>query len=197
MEATESMQVLARAGRADDALNVVRRAADRASRSYDQIISDESRTEDYKATELEAVHASIRDDVARSLEKMARGARESEQRTAAKVFGTTGLSGDPASLAISRRDAADRAASAETSSDLRNLLDRANRIGDEVLARAVAERAFEQQDVDVLNAFLETRPHLDGDLQRLWDAQRQADNLSQSFGFTMELAALRPPARVR
>ncbi len=73
------------------------------------------------------------------------GADTSEQRTKAErsAFGTNGLPGDPATVAVSYRDAMDRAATLTSSADATALLARADRAGDEPLARAVAGHAHD------------------------------------------------------
>lgn len=192
MEALESMRILAQAGRGDEARRVVQKHADTASRGYAAISTDVSRSDEFKREEIARIHDDAKTSVASELERLARSAKEKSATDAASLFGTAGLSGDPASLAISRRDAGDRVAGAKDRSELQSILDRANRSGDEVLARAVAEKAYDNQDVDTLNRFLDTRPHLNDAAQRLWDS---IDNsgLTQSMQWAFELAALQPP----
>jgi hypothetical protein len=90
------------------------------------------------------------------------------------VFGVGGIPGDAGSLAISSRDAADRVASA-SAEELRDLLDRATRSRDEVLARAVVQRAIEEGDPKVVNDFTARRPELLDPTERLWDRARRGD----------------------
>ncbi|MDX2560502.1 hypothetical protein PV371_12700 [Streptomyces sp. TX20-6-3] len=62
------------------------------------------------------------------------------QKLERKLFGTTGFNPDP-QLIIAKRDADDRAAKYETPADARRALQRAERDGDTILAKAIASRA--------------------------------------------------------
>lgn len=84
-----------------------------------------------------------------------------------RLFGAP-LLGDQASMMISRRDAMDRAGRLTGTDDALPLLRRALASGDEVLARAVVQWAYEQRNADVVNAYSDARPHLDSDLGELW-----------------------------
>ena len=196
MDASEAMSVLERAGRGAEAREVVDQLATSAHAAYEQINSDDTRTADYKRDELARHYAGVREEAARALRRLAESTQAAERRDAGRVFGTDGLAGDAASLMISRRDAADRVAAATNSSELRELLTRATRSGDEVLARAVAEKAVEFSDVETMNKFLANRAHLDDAAQRLWDAARHHESLSHGLGNTMALYALRPPGAI-
>lgn len=74
-----------------------------------------------------------------------------------------------ASLSISYRDARDRAAQVESDKAALDLLRRAERGGDEMLARAVAEVALDNLWADTLNAFAAARPGAEPKLQTLVD----------------------------
>ena len=193
MEAKGSMDLLDRAGRGNEARELIDKAATSAHQVYREIQADDTRTEDFKRDALRQSYEQVRANAEAQLAKLAREVRDQERGDAGRVFGVVGLSGDPASLAISRRDAADRVAGAQTRTDLRALLDRANRSSDEVLARAVAERATETGDVEILNAFLADRSHLEDAAQRLLDAAHYGESLSGGMRNVMALAALRPP----
>jgi len=65
-------------------------------------------------------------------------------RAERSAFGTADLPGDAATLAISLRDAQDRSATLTSPTDAAALLARAERSGDELLARAVAGHAHDQ-----------------------------------------------------
>ncbi|MDI2127950.1 hypothetical protein [Yinghuangia seranimata] len=73
-----------------------------------------------------------------------------------KIFGNTGTT-DPAA-AISRRDAADRAAGLTDPRAAAQLLARAERSRDEHLAQAVAAHAAENGWGDILTSYTATRP---------------------------------------
>jgi hypothetical protein len=88
-----------------------------------------------------------------------------------RFFGTRKETvGDPASQAISARDAADRAAQLQTPAEAMDLLQRAESNGDDILAAAVVRHALASsssgiRQVDdrwdeVGRAYLDARPHL-------------------------------------
>ncbi|HEY5454142.1 MAG TPA: hypothetical protein VIJ96_01605 [Acidothermaceae bacterium] len=94
-----------------------------------------------------------------------------------KVFGIDDLAGgDPvkrAATSMSYRDALDRAQTCETPEDALALLARANTVGDELLARAVAQVAWSNGAIgawaDVLDTFASTRPVAERALGELYD----------------------------
>jgi hypothetical protein len=86
----------------------------------------------------------------------------------ARLFGSGDLVGDAASMTISRRDAGDRVARITKTGEALDLLHRALSSGDEVLARAVAQWAYQNRNVDVANAYLEARPQHDAAFNELW-----------------------------
>lgn len=94
---------------------------------------------------------------------------EREQYLERRLFGLSGLDG--ASQAISTRDAQDRASRLSRPSDATELLARAERNGDDALARAVAQHAAQQARAaataglsaawdGVLGQFIDARPSL-------------------------------------
>lgn len=103
------------------------------------------------------------DDMA-ALQAQASGASEARSaQLTRQVFGTAGVPGDPASLAMSARDASERVAQIDVTDwySAQQLLDRAEATGDEVLARAVAAAAYANPLggwSTVLDAFLARRP---------------------------------------
>lgn len=96
-----------------------------------------------------------------------------------EAFGVQGISGDPASVSISFRDAQDRADSLTDPNDAARLLARAEQSGDEPLARAIAARAFEMYDssfgggstawASVVDDFTAARPRAATAVQTLVD----------------------------
>jgi len=74
----------------------------------------------------------------------------------------------------SYRQALDRAAQATTEAERAALLERAELVGDEPLARAVAFVAFAHAEQAVVNLWLDTRPSLDGAANELWQASHGA-----------------------
>lgn len=197
MDSCEAMNVLARAGRRAEAQEIVEREAEAAQAEYRSIEADETRTAEFKRHEIQRAYEARRTRLDEKLANLAKSAAKAEQQDAIRLFGTADLPGDTASLTISRRDAADRVASVQNRQELQELLSRANRSGDEVLARAVAEKALELRDVDTLNAFLADRPQLDAAAQRLWDAARRGTSAQARLQHTMLLSGLRPPETAR
>lgn len=189
MESSEAMAVLTRAGQGEEAREIVNRASASAQARYREIEDDDTRTPEYQHDEVQRVYERTRSDVNEKLNKLAETAAQAENRDAVRIFGTADLSGDAATLAISRRDASDRVSAIQSRDELRDLLARANRSGDEVLARAVAEKALDNQDMDTLNAFLADRPRLNDAAQRLWDSVTAQ---AQPFENVLLLSALRP-----
>lgn len=124
-----------------------------------------------------------------------------------RLFGAAGDSADP-STAISRRDASDRAGALDSPDDALELLGRAERGGDTILARAVAETAWQRHWQDVLDAYTDERPAAAAALAELAAAtgrgeargRRLADTMARSMSFSVpvprELAQLvnRPAA---
>jgi hypothetical protein len=105
-----------------------------------------------------------------------RGSREQERaRLTRELFSVAGLLGNIATaetragVAVSLRDAQDRAARLAGEEEALDLLARAERSGDEVLARAVVERSLEQLWLAPLNAYAEAHPGTEPKLQRLVD----------------------------
>ncbi|WP_137292016.1 hypothetical protein [Nocardioides dongxiaopingii] len=186
---SDNLKKLAAAGKGDKARTLLREEAGRSHSRYEAIRRDESLSDQGKQKELAAAYLGMRVRVDREVAQMAARVVTADRDDASNVLGTNGIPGDAASLTISRRDAADRVAAVGTRDELGELLRRATRSGDEVLARAVAERALEDLDDRTMNQFLEDRPNLDAAAQRLWNARR-AD--SGVFGDAVLTADLYP-----
>ena len=106
------------------------------------------------------------------------------------AFGIDDISGDATSriaAAVSYRDAQDRVANLKTPSEALQLLQRAEGTGDELLARAVAQRAYDQRLSDpswgeALDQYLSTRPTAAQAVSDLLAADR-SPNARQLFAF--------------
>lgn len=140
-----------------------------------QIRRDASRTERWKKIELAKVAREMRAERQRLMAERDRESRGAQVRLENTLFGS-GSKADDASAVISRRDAGDRAAQLDDEEAARRLLARAERTGDEPLARAIAERAFERRWVNVTNEFLERRPELDAPMNELWSQRHPSMN---------------------
>jgi hypothetical protein len=187
--AGDAMKKLNAAGKRREAREVVQREADRASGAYRFIRQDASLSEEGKRQQLAVEALRTRRKVEQELTSMARLVLSSDREDVAKVLGTAGVQGDPASLIISRRDASDRVANVTDRAELQELLRQATRSGDELLARAVAAKALDNLDDSTMNLFLEDRPHLDAAANRLWNAQRAE---TDTLGDVAVLADLSP-----
>ncbi|OLT12212.1 hypothetical protein BJF79_22780 [Actinomadura sp. CNU-125] len=122
---------------------------------------------------------------------------------------------DHPSDAISRRDAADRAAMVNDPKEALEMLARAQHHGDEHLARAIGQRAYEQHKTlparlgnkewePVLKAFVVDRPDADealGELQSLADFSDRADRLRMAMRHAVpapsEIADLNPSEQTK
>ncbi len=192
MDRQKALQILAAAGKSKEALEVINEAASAAVRRYDSIRSDEGRTDDFTRRALARAYLAADDTVTARLVALAEPFERAARSDQSKLFGFNDLPGDSASLAISARDASDRVSRLERPQDRLDLLERADRSGDEVLARAIAQVAIEHKDVGLLNRFLESRPQLEDVAQRLLNAPSLDSRGRESFAFTMALSTLRP-----
>jgi hypothetical protein len=185
----DSLKALLRAGKGSDVKEMLGRHADSAAAVYRGIRDDGTLNDPTRRQRILKAYVDRRKLVDRDIADMASKVIRTDRDDASRVFGVAGISGDPASLAISRRDAGDRVAAITSEADLRDLLQRATRTGDEVLARAVAERAMELENAEILHAFIGDRPHLDQPVERLWNAMRAEQD---TLGMGMQLANIQP-----
>jgi len=190
METLDAITAIVRAGKGQEARELIERAGRAAKASYDRIKSDTDYTPDARRRRMEEVYQGRRQALDQELTSLASRVGYDDRADVARAFGIAGLAGDPASLAISMRDAQDRAAKEESSDGLVDLVRRATRNGDEVLARAAAQRAMELRYDKPLHEFVETRPALDSIVEDIWNAQRRGVNRLQ---WTVRLSALKPP----
>ena len=96
---------------------------------------------------------------------------------------------DRATMAMSFRDAQQRAAQTTTSSEAQTLLDLANQSGDELLARAVGNHAMASMDMgDVTESYLTNHPTQAEALDELQQLQQPA-----SAATMFEFVAPKPP----
>lgn len=192
MDTREAITTLTAAGRRKEVEVLLRETSKRAEKAYQPIQSDDSLSDKGRHQRLAATYLQFQRGVAGQLEKMADQVVKTDRDDAQRVFGVHGLPGDPASLSISRRDARDRVAGITSADELADLLKSATRSGDEVLARAVAERAMgmqTQQAAAVLNKFTADRPALDAPVERLWNAERA---VNETLFTTMLLNDMKP-----
>jgi hypothetical protein len=183
-----ALRTLQQLGRSDDA-NPALTIAEAVS--YDSILSDGSRSDAWKLQASARQYIRVVTTLADDLTGVAGAASNQYRQDASTVFGTEGLAGDPATLTVSRRDAAQRVEDVNDSVLLQRLLAQAAEIGDEVLARAVAQKAVESQDFGTLNEFVSLYPQLAAAAQRLWDcATRKTTGADITTAW--RVAALKP-----
>ena len=122
-----------------------------------------------------------------------------------KAFGIADLPGDPATAAVSYRDAQDRVAGITGTPDAHALLARAERSGDEPLARAVAAHAYDMRSsfdgldtgddgstwTSVLQAYIDQRPDKASAVKTLLDAKDQ--NIQSQLGEAWTFIVPKPP----
>lgn len=138
----------------------VERIHNRYRAEFDAVRRDTSRTAEWQKRQLADAWLQMTDEVNQQREQASAASEAHTRSLTRQAFGVEGISGDPGSLTISARDASDRVAQTDTRHELEHLLDSASSTGDEVLARAVARRAFEYGDNDLLDRFLSIRPEL-------------------------------------
>ena len=100
-----------------------------------------------------------------------------------------------AAIEASYRQALDRASQTTTEAERAALLERAELVGDEPLARAVAAVAFAAAEDTVVNLWLNTRPSLDGAANELWTATHGASAATADASWHLA-NALDPPAEL-
>lgn len=114
------------------------------------------------------------------------------------VIAGPAIGGDRASAVVAHRDAQDRVAQiVESNPDaarprLLELLARADRSGDEYLARAVADAALQVGDTEILEAFASSRPHTEQPLVQLLELAAEANSVQRRFSDSMQFAIAAP-----
>lgn len=124
-------------------------------------------------------------------------------RASRDLFGTAGIPGDPATVAVSQRDALDRADALKSVESAAALMSRALATADEILARAVLRIAWERTSLAtpawaaVVEQYRAARPARDRQVTALVEAQNAADTspadrmmLKAQLGLPAELAGV-------
>jgi hypothetical protein len=174
------------------AIEVAQRVAERHASELAAIRRADTRTEDWKRREIAKVYIAMREERDEEVERSRRRLAAERQRLEDRVFGVDGLPGDKASLAISRRDAGDRAARLENPMRALDLLARADRSGDEPLARAIAEVAYERDWAEVANRFADSRPAMQRPLEELWNTEEPRTGGMARIGEEMARSVIKP-----
>lgn len=141
------------------AADVRRHYADRCK----EIRADKTLSDDGRRAHLARAYLAAKRDMQQVLDKDS-AARDKRHREAEEaLFGFhdvvpwTVAHNDPA-VAISRRDATDRAGALKTPTEALSLLARANASGDRILGKAVAAHAYEQGWTAVIDAYAQREP---------------------------------------
>ncbi|WP_193046814.1 hypothetical protein [Mycolicibacterium baixiangningiae] len=162
---------------------------------YRDLDADKDHNEDWLRVEYAKRFKSVMARLATKLTTMASSVSVKDRDDAQSVLGIRGLSGDPAALAISLRDAQERVETITDTRGLQRLLDRAVRIGDQTLSRAIVSRAIELGDADTVNAFSAAYPQLTDSVERLWDSRHPGPKAAAAgITFAGYLSNLRPAA---
>ena len=137
-----------------------------AARTFDQIRNRGELNADAIAALLARSYLTFK----QAMDKLAQTTGQDNSATVRRLtqaaFGIDDLAGtavDRAAASVSYRDAQDRVAKLEQPNEAAALLERAENSNDELLARAIAQRAFEQRSFDpswsdLLDEYLATRP---------------------------------------
>lgn len=103
------------------------------------------------------------------------------------------LGADKAMVAVAYRDALDRVEGLRTADELIRALERADRTGDEILAKAVLHRGYELESEKVVGAYLKIYP---GERQKWGAFTRAAQDFNDHEG-RRKLWGTMPPERPR
>lgn len=186
--ALDHIKTLAATGRSSEALPILDKYSKSARQRFEAIREDTTVSEEHRRRLLAVASKGVRDSLTDELGKIAGGAVKVDRDDAARVFGVVGLKGDEATLAMSRRDAADRVREMD-GRELADALRSATRTGDEVMARAIAEKAFEDGNGKLLEQFINDRPELEESAVRLWNTREAERN---TMPWSLRLADLTP-----
>jgi len=168
-------------------------------RDLDSIRANNTLTAQAKKTRIAQAYIAAKAEQQQRLATIATEKAIRKRTLERRLFGTQTPVGatDEARAAIeaSYRQALDRASQTTTEAERAALLQRAELVGDEPLARAVAAVAFAAAEDTVVNLWLDTRPSLDGAANELWDATHGATSATSEAGWHLA-NALDPPAEL-
>jgi len=142
------------------------RIRDDAARTFDQIRNRGELNTNAIATLLARSYLTFKQAMDKLAQTTGQDSSATVRRLTQTAFGIDDLAGnavDRAAASVSYRDAQDRVAKLEQPNEAAALLERAENSSDELLARAIARRAFEQRSFDpswsdLLDEYLATRP---------------------------------------
>lgn len=174
-------------------------------READRIRSNKGFSDAGKRTAMARAYRNHKDALERLRQEDASKERLERNKLTKDLFGIDRLASfmEPASgraaLSVSFRDAQDRVAGVEKEDAALALLARAERSGDDILARAIVERGLAEGWLDVLNTYAAAHPGTEAKLQRLVDmdnnspttiARQLSEEMKYALGKPTEIAGL-------
>lgn len=180
-------------GCSDQAEGLLNDAAEQAQSHYAALDADSDHSESWKRQQYASRYIAVMGALSRNLAALVAGAAGQDKDDAARVYGVKGLPGDVASLTISRRHAQSAVEDISNPEELQRLLTRAARSGDDVLTRAIAEKAIQAGYQDVAEQFQTAYPDLAEAVSRLWAMEHGKVNAKSLHTFWL-VAALKPRA---
>lgn len=151
---------------ADAAILAADRIREDAARRFDQIRNRGELNTNAIAVLMARDYLSFKQEMDKLAQTTGQDNSATVRRLNQAAFGIDDIAGnavDRAAASVSYRDAQDRVAKVEQPNEAAALLDRAENSNDELLARAIAQRAFEQRAFDpswddLLDRYIATRP---------------------------------------
>lgn len=151
-----------------------------------RVRGDQSLTEDWKRRQIAGHYLEAKKATDEVLEADQAAQIQRRRSLEQRLFGpgvSAGPMGDLGAALVSRRDAGDRAVVLRSEQEALDLLRRAERSGDEPLARAIAERALDERWADAGNAFVASRPNLSAAYEALWNQHQPSTAQILGEGF--------------
>jgi hypothetical protein len=186
----DALSTLQSLGHSDDAEPALTAAESRSS--YVSISDNDELSDSGKLQTCARQYINVMSNLAAQLSSAASAASRQYAADTATVFGVAGLPGDPATLAISRRDATERVEQVNDSVDLQRLLSSAVTHGDDVLSHAIAEAAVTNRDAATAAAFQNAYPALADAYERIWDITTPTNSSPWGNQQLQRLWALKP-----
>ncbi len=177
-----------------DAADKIREDADNA---YQRVRSMAELNDAAIRQRLAVIYMAAKATMATLEESASGGYQRSWQQAMTDAFGVADLAsspGDQAMISMSYRESLDRTEQLDDFSEGSRLLQRANDTGDELLARAVAKRAWDMGGQlggsgwgDVLATFLATRPKASAAVATLTSLQGGKANIRNIFAYVLPI----------
>ena len=160
-------------GREDLADSAITAAESRSG--YDDIDANTTLSTQGKMQGYATRYAKVMSSLADNLTSATAVANRDYEATAASVFGSSGLRGDPHQLMFLARDADERVARAQTPEERQQLLNTAVGRNDQILSRAVAQAAVANGDAATAAAFQQHYPQHADAYEKVWDVARASN----------------------